>query len=192
LHGPTPGASSVLLVPTASVVVVTGACGLAPDRGGMGEAHVPTEQPPSGEEARVPAPDVDPRRPGRPQVAARQGPSASLGLIWRLRDRESFRRIRAEGSRFNHGELWMVWVADGAALPPRVGFAIGRAVGTAVDRNRVRRRLRALIASRAALGRFPAGLYLIGAKPAAVSASFSSLGADLDRLLALAARKAAR
>jgi ribonuclease P protein component len=156
----------------------------------MGEAHVPTEQPPAGEEARVPASDVDPRRPGRSQVAAGQGPPAPLGLIWRLSDRGSFDRIRAEGSRFSHGELWMIWVADDAACPPRVGYAIGRAVGTAVDRNRVRRRLRALIAEQARTRRVPAGLYLVGARPKASGATSATLAADLDHLFTFVVTRA--
>jgi ribonuclease P protein component len=61
-----------------------------------------------------------------------------------------------------------------------VAYAIGRAVGPAVTRNRLRRRLRALLATRAAL---PAGLYLVGATPAAAGRSFAELGVDLDRLI---------
>jgi len=63
----------------------------------------------------------------------------------------------------------------------RLAFAVGRAVGTAVTRNRVRRRLRALVAQRSA--RFQPGLHLVGASPSAASASFADLGADLDALL---------
>jgi ribonuclease P protein component len=61
-----------------------------------------------------------------------------------------------------------------------VAFAIGRAVGTAVTRNRLRRRLRALLASRASL---PPGLYLFGASPSASELSSDELSAELDRLI---------
>jgi ribonuclease P protein component len=67
-------------------------------------------------------------------------------------------------------------------MPPRVAFAIGRACGPAVQRNRVRRRLRALLHDR----ELPPGLYLFGARPAAVSRSSSELAFDLDRLLSSA------
>jgi ribonuclease P protein component len=158
----------------------------------MGEANVPTKQSAAGQEARVPAPDVDPRRSGRPEVAAGQGSPAPLGLIWRLSGRQSFGRIRAEGSRFSHGELWMIWVADAAANPPRIGYAVGRALGTAVDRNRVRRRLRALMADAARAGRIPGGLYLVGTRSGAVSSPSANLAVDLDRLLTMIEHRASR
>jgi ribonuclease P protein component len=63
-----------------------------------------------------------------------------------------------------------------------VAFAIARRLGTAVARNRLRRRLRALLARRAA--ELPPGLYLIGARPAAMSAGFTRLAADVEVLLA--------
>jgi ribonuclease P protein component len=63
--------------------------------------------------------------------------------------------------------------------PPRVGFAIGRAVGTAVQRNRVRRRLRALLSERS----LPGGLLLVGARPPVIELTFDELRSTLDRLL---------
>jgi len=63
-----------------------------------------------------------------------------------------------------------------------VAYAIGRAVGPAVTRNLLRRRLRALL--RQEYPHLPAGLYLIGATPAAAGRSFSELTDDLSRLMA--------
>ena len=69
-----------------------------------------------------------------------------------------------------------------AGLPPRVGFVVSKAVGGAVVRNRVKRRLRALMAAR--IGTVPAGYdVVVRANPAAPRASYAELGADLDRLL---------
>jgi ribonuclease P protein component len=73
-------------------------------------------------------------------------------------------------------------VVDPCLPERRVAFAIARRLGTAVARNRLRRRLRALLASRAA--ELPPGLYLIGARPAAMSAGFTRLAADVELLLA--------
>jgi ribonuclease P protein component len=65
---------------------------------------------------------------------------------------------------------------------PRVGFVVGRAVGGAVERNRVRRRLRHLV--RARFERLPAGSTLVlRATPAAASATSTRLAVDLDRVL---------
>jgi ribonuclease P protein component len=64
----------------------------------------------------------------------------------------------------------------------QVGFVVSKAVGTAVDRNRVKRRLRALVAER--LDRLPAGAVVaVRALPSAAGASSVALGRDLDRAL---------
>ncbi len=55
-------------------------------------------------------------------------------------------------------------VANG---PPQVAYAIGRPVGNAVTRNRLRRRLRAVV-TRHESDLAPATAYLIGAGPDAV------------------------
>ena len=58
----------------------------------------------------------------------------------------------------------------------RVAFAIGREVGTAVVRNRTRRRLRSVMTELALLdGCLPAGDYLIRVDPAGASANSSEL-----------------
>jgi ribonuclease P protein component len=63
--------------------------------------------------------------------------------------------------------------------PARVGFVVSRAVGSAVVRTRVKRRLRALVAAR--IDRIPAGvLVVVRANPAAAAASSQALAADLD------------
>jgi ribonuclease P protein component len=70
-----------------------------------------------------------------------------------------------------------------AGLPPRVGFVVSKAVGSAVVRNRTKRRLRALAHER--LGVLPAGTdVVIRANPAAAQADSADLGHELDRLLA--------
>ncbi len=74
--------------------------------------------------------------------------------------------------------------AGSATGPPpvRFGFSVSRAVGNAVIRNRVRRRLRHLAAER--LGRLPAGAtVVVRALPAAADRDFHELGRDLDAAL---------
>src|SRR5688572_15105966 len=66
----------------------------------MGEQEdLPTERTQASEAARLPRADVDPRRPSRSQGTAAEGPSQALCLTWRIRDRETFARFRAEGTR---------------------------------------------------------------------------------------------
>jgi ribonuclease P protein component len=54
-----------------------------------------------------------------------------------------------------------------ASGPPRVAYAVGRRVGGAVARNRLRRRLRAIAADQAPA--LPPGAYLVAAGPEAAS-----------------------
>lgn len=69
-----------------------------------------------------------------------------------------------------------------AVRPPRVGFVVSAAVGGAVVRNRVKRRLRALMAPR--LEQFPAGVdVVVRAQPAVAEMTSASLDGELDRLL---------
>jgi ribonuclease P protein component len=69
------------------------------------------------------------------------------------------------------GTLWCQWLTHPSER--RVAYAIGRSVGSAVARNRLRRRLRAIVAAHEAA--LPPGWYLIGATPAAANLSFAAL-----------------
>ena len=154
-------------------------------RGGLREAHLPTQQPPPCQEARLSRPHEHPRRSGGAQVPPLQGPAAPLGLIWRIRERSAFARLSAEGRRARAGVLWCTFILDppGTATPPRVAFALGRALGPAVVRNRVRRRLRAMLQRECSDSTLPPGWYLFGAVPDAASRSFIELQFDLHRIL---------
>jgi len=72
-------------------------------------------------------------------------------------------------------------VVGPATEPPRVAYAVGRPVGGAVVRNRVRRRLRAATRAHAAV-LAPGHAYLVHAAAGAAGRSY----ADLDAALASA------
>lgn len=63
----------------------------------------------------------------------------------------------------------------GPPAPPRVAFAVGRKVGSAVVRNRVRRRLRAAMVDAARDQRLRPGAYLVSAGPDIVPMSFEEV-----------------
>ncbi len=99
-------------------------------------------------------------------------------MIWRIRERDDFARLAGRGRRVRAGVLWCTYLLDESAQPPRLAFAIGRACGPAVARNRLRRRLRSLVAG----DPLPPGWYLIGATPAATASSYGELQFDLTEL----------
>jgi ribonuclease P protein component len=149
------------------------------------EAHIPAQQPPPRQAPRLPASHGDPRRPQRPAGAAPQGSAASLGLIWRIRDRRTFVELRRRGRRARHGHVSVTHlpaapIHDGD--PPRVAFAIPRKVGGAVVRNRLRRQMRAHLARRSGEVAM-SGAYLVALGPGAASVPGSELLADLDTCL---------
>jgi ribonuclease P protein component len=70
----------------------------------------------------------------------------------------------------------VAWLEGGREMPARVAFAVGRRVGGAVVRNRVRRRLREL-ARRSSL---PGGIWLVGGSTGLGEASFAQLAGWWD------------
>ncbi len=73
-------------------------------------------------------------------------------------------------------------LTTGEAREPRFGFIISKQVGTAVIRNTVRRRLKAVCAE--AIAAVPQGTdVVIRALPASATASFSELRSDVTRCL---------
>jgi ribonuclease P protein component len=75
--------------------------------------------------------------------------------------------------------------ASPVADPPKVAFAIGRSVGTAVRRNRVRRRLRAILRELAGRPDAPlgAGSYLVTVRPAVTTLSYQELRSLVEDLV---------
>ena len=106
-----------------------------------------------------------------------------LPAAHRLTQAQDFRRAirsgRRAGSRTLVGHLW---TEDPTVRGPRVGLVVSKAVGNAVTRNRVQRRLRHL--AREQLAALPgSGLLVVRALPPAATASSAELRADLARCL---------
>jgi ribonuclease P protein component len=100
-------------------------------------------------------------------------------LIDRVRERDAFVRLRRDGVRVRTDPLWCSFVLDPDLVPPQVAFAIGRTVGSAVSRNRLRRRLRAVLAN----SDVPPGLYLVGARVPACEQTFADVQHTMTSLL---------
>lgn len=115
-----------------------------------------------------------------------------LAAAQRLRRSADFAAAIRGGRRAGRGTLVVHLLIDEPAFAStaRAGFVVSKAVGNAVVRNKVRRRLRHLV--RPLLGELPAGASLVvRALPAAAGATYATLAADLESAL-VAARKPRR
>lgn len=107
--------------------------------------------------------------------------------LWRLTERTAFDELRRDGQRARRGPLSVTWLApspDAVPAPPRVAFAIGRAAGGAVVRNRIRRRLRAALRELQVRGRLPGGSYLLSGRGDLATLPWAELVAALDQAVA--------
>jgi ribonuclease P protein component len=99
-------------------------------------------------------------------------------VVGRVRDRATFGAFRSSRRRVRRGPITVTFVPGAPTDPPRVAYAIGRKVGGAVVRNRLRRRLRAAVAELGPVLR--PGAYLVGATAEAVPLSFGELQAIMS------------
>ena len=104
-----------------------------------------------------------------------------LPAAHRLRDGRDFRRAIRAGRRAGSRTVVVHLATGDAGGPgPLVGLVVSKAVGNAVIRNRVQRRLRHL--AREQLSALPgSGVLVVRALPAAADASSAELRADLAR-----------
>lgn len=110
-----------------------------------------------------------------------------LPAAQRVRRSADFTAVVRGGRRAGRGSVVVHLLLDepAQASQARAGFVVSKAVGNAVVRNKVQRRLRHLVRPR--LESLPAGaVVVVRALPAAAAASFETLGTDLDAALAAA------
>ena len=107
-------------------------------------------------------------RPHRPGVTA-------------VRSRETFADLRRSSSRGRSGPLSVSFVARPEWDRSQVAYAVSRKVGNAVQRNRLRRRLRAIVAERAA--DLPVGAYLVRSSDGGPALDFDELKVAMSQAL---------
>ena len=99
----------------------------------------------------------------------------------RLRRRSSFDVIYRRGKSYSDVNLVLLCL-DGKLPQPKVGFVVGKKVGKAVYRNKVKRRLRAIFAS---LLPYVEGhtSYIVVARTGSVDCTYAQLERSLTSLL---------
>ena len=156
-----------------------------------GQAHVPAQEAASRQGARVPSSHEELGRPARRRGAAGQGAEAPDGLtrasgpnsprLTMLSRPADFARLQEGGVPRTHPLLVGRFLRTDLETT-RFGFAIGRRVGGAVVRNRVRRRIREAL--RVMAPSFQPGWdVLIIARPKLVGADHDALVGALRRVL---------
>lgn len=108
------------------------------------EAAISAQRAQAGQEAWIPFADEYSWRTRRPSLPSPEGSRPTVGVIDRLSGRADFARLRAEGVRRGRGPVRLVSRPD-PSENARIAFAIPRSVGNAVVRNRIRRRIRAVL-----------------------------------------------
>ena len=147
------------------------------------EAHIPTESAPPEEDPRLPRAHEDEGRAKDAQASPREGAQTPDRLVGRFPRRErlttsaEFQALFHRGKRIDRPPFLVLWAeADHAR---RVGFAVSRQMSRAVDRNRIRRRLRE--AYRAARDSAPAAAAMIVVgKKRVLEMKFAALVAELQ------------
>jgi len=151
------------------------------------EADVSAEYSPTEEDPRLPRADEDQGRAEGVEAPAGQRPQTADCLTGRFPRRErlttgaDFQALFQRGKRLDRPSMTILWRESVDAR--RVGFAVSRQVRRAVERNRVRRRLRE--AYRATREAAPArGALVVIGKPSALSEPFKTLTSEMRRALA--------
>ena len=103
-----------------------------------------------------------------------------MRLYQSLRRRSDFSRVQRRGKR-QVGPLF-VFLAAEARDGSRVGVTVSKAVGNAVVRNRLRRRVKAVL-DRTSFGAPPYRDVVLIARPGSGEADFAAVAAELERLL---------
>jgi ribonuclease P protein component len=104
-------------------------------------------------------------------------------LITGITRRQTFDRLRRDGTRVRGARLGLTFVPRDDARP-EVAFAISRKLGSAVVRNRCRRRVRPLLDAHARTGRLRPGAYLVQVTARIDDLDAAVLARDVDDLLA--------
>ena len=112
---------------------------------------------------------------------------ATIPAWTRLRRRADFQRA-ARGRRANAESFALQArpraAAEGGEAGPRVGFTVTRKIGGAVERNRIRRRLKAALAAASEIAPNADSDYVLVARRPALTRRFAALIADVERAFA--------
>jgi ribonuclease P protein component len=98
-----------------------------------------------------------------------------------IRSRRTYDELRRPTGRGRHGPISVRYVEHAEWHRPELAYAVGRNVGNAVERNLLRRRMRAVVSESA--GQLPMGAYLVRSEPTGPSLDFDELKVAMSRAI---------
>lgn len=108
----------------------------------------------------------------------------------RLLKHADFRRVYEQGRRHFSANLTAFYLAHSDAVGPRIGFTVSRALGGAVDRNRMKRRLRE--ATREAWNDFAASVdVVVNPKKTVLRCEFTTLVDEMRKAFVVVGKQVA-
>ncbi|HEX2053242.1 MAG TPA: ribonuclease P protein component [Actinomycetota bacterium] len=105
----------------------------------------------------------------------------ATGRVDRLRTPDHFKRVLREGKRVNTAHLFVHSAERQDDEPGRYGLAVSRKLGGAVERNRIRRQLRAAVRE---VGGAPAGIDWVIMPKSGGKVSVGQLANELSQIMA--------
>ena len=172
--------------PSASLICTTLLCLRGTEK--AREADLSTQQAGAQAASRLSCAHGDQGRPQGHQRAPRPRPQAPVRLIFmtprlqRLRQRADF-IAAASGAKAPATGFVLQSRERRDQAPPRVGYTVSKKVGNAVERNRVRRRLREVVRLTGAQGMQAGRDYVVVGRRAALDLTFSRLIDDMSSAL---------
>ena len=166
----------------------------------MDEADLSTQRAQTRQDPWFPQADVDQGRPGRHPVAPGEGSQAPVGVtsgptgrqrrpgVGPVRSRQTFAELRRNSSSGRTGPVSVTFVDRPTWDRPQVAYAVNRNVGTAVQRNLLRRRMRAIVSEQA--GGLPVGAYVVRSSPGGRTLEFNELKVVMTQALEKATSRA--
>ena len=123
---------------------------------------------------------------------AASGESGGAGMKFprtmRLLRHADFERVYQQGRRHFSARMTVFYLRRERGEGLRVGFTVGRALGGAVDRNRMKRRLREAVRLQRPANNFPVDV-VINPKKSVLSAEFEDLLKEVGRAFEVVAQK---
>ena len=160
----------------------------------MDEADVPTQRAQARQDTRFPEADVDQGRTGRDPLAPGEGAPTTVGVTagdrrerpsaarpGPVRSRRTFEALWHDSSQGRSGPFNVRFVYQSTWSRTEVAYAINRRVGNAVVRNRLRRRMRAVMAEQASS--LPVGAYVVSTGPGGSKLGFDELKVAMSQAL---------